>query len=286
MRNFVFGDTGGHGNQLLSSLFAIGLDKESLKLPEDVRIIHLGDLIHKGPDSNVLVHFVNEIMAANPGQWIQLFGNHELHHVPDAPKFWRCDCDLHTITMLNGWLDSGKARITWGLDEFSEIPRKEADGGKISTRTKGIFFSHAGLTRMFWKEVGALASAEKTAEAINALPLVDAARPGVMLFDPFAPKDRIQRPGPAWALGHSEVFESWTDTELPFSQVHGHTTAFSWPHNAWYEGVTKVYRDATVLYPIIRASVTDVDGNVLIGVDPGFDKTVDLDKQPYLTIIS
>lgn len=284
MRNFVFGDTGGHGKQLLSSLFEIGLDEDSLKLPEDVRIVHLGDLIHKGPDSNKLVHFVNEIMTINPGGWVQLLGNHELQHIPGTPKFWRCNCDLHTVTTLNSWLDSGGAKIAWALDDFTSI--EFVDGESRNSTPNGVLFSHSGMTQPFWKEMGASHSALETAKSTNSAPISVSSRPGVMLQDLSLPKDRIQRPGPAWALAHDEVFPTWTETSMPFVQVHGHSTAFVWPSQAWYSNVSKLFRDTTELHPGKRVSVTKLAESFLIGLDPGFEKSADLHSQPYLTIIS
>lgn len=283
MRTIVFGDTGGHGKQLLASLAELGLDFDTLKLPEDVTVVHLGDLIHKGPNSNQLVHFVNSVMAANPGRWIQLFGNHELHHVPEAPKFWNCDCDLHTVTTLNSWLDSGQAKLTWALDDFSELQFGSSPEKHFAPEVKRVLFSHAGMTRMFWREMGEHESAVATARATNAVPMSQVSRPGVMLRDPSKPANRIHRPGPAWALAHSEVFSSWTDTVMPFAQIHGHSTGFSWTQHGWFSSVPQMFADSTELYPQERVSVTHLGENLMLGIDPGFDKSADLPQQPYLT---
>jgi hypothetical protein len=279
MRNFVFGDTGGHGNAFIEALVEIGIDIKTMKLPEDVRIIHLGDLIHKGPDSNILLQLVDQLIDANPDHWIQLLGNHEFQHIKGAPAFWRCDCDVTSVGIINNWWVTGKATASFALPSFTQLEVEVSAKPKLPIPKMGMLFTHSGLTRPFWKEIGSQPDAVATSLAINAAPIKVVSRPGVMLYNPHV---QNHNPGPAWALASDEVFNSWNGAEMPFIQIHGHTTPFSWMYKNWFPGTSRLFRSVTKLNPISRLSITEVGGSLLLGCDPGFSERVDLKVQPYL----
>ncbi|MET0863792.1 MAG: metallophosphoesterase, partial [Nakamurella sp.] len=73
----LFGDVGGHPKQLRKALVALGADSETLRLPADLTVIQVGDLIHRGPDSPGAMQIAGSVMATQPRQWVQLAGNHE-----------------------------------------------------------------------------------------------------------------------------------------------------------------------------------------------------------------
>lgn len=281
MINYVFGDTGGHGSALLASLEEIGFNRNTLELPEGVRVIHLGDLIHKGPDSNALLPLVDAIIDVNPGRWVQLLGNHEFQHIKGSPSFWRCDCDSDSKFIINNWWESKKAFAAFALNSFSSLQPEVSARPSIIIPQTSILFTHSGITRPFWKEMGASVEASVIADAINASPVKVVSRPGEMLFNPHAPN---HNPGPVWALSSGEVFASWTDTVMPFIQVHGHTTAYGWMYKRWFPGTSKWFKDSTKLNPENRVSITEVAESILLGVDPGFNERIDLPSQPFLTI--
>mgnify|MGYP005803054835 CR=1 FL=1 len=41
--------------------------------------------------------------------------------------------------------------------------------------------------------------------------------------------------GPVWAAAGTEVYPSWPrlEAELPFNQIHGHSSAFDWNRSQW-----------------------------------------------------
>ena len=261
----VFGDTGGHFDQLFTSLLRLGLNPETFELPADVRVIHLGDLIHKGPKSNELVQLVEQIITANPlGQWIQLLGNHESQHIPGGHHFWVCDCNNATKRLLKQWY----------RDKVAFVAHAEGN----------FLFTHSGITRTFWEKLGSPASAAEAAERIQALPAEEAFKPGTMLA-----RDRTRtwaNPGPVWALSTFEVFQSWlyAKVPMPFVQVHGHTSALDWESERWYpappEFLENVRGD-----PESRSLLVPVAGSALIGLDPSFEKrTPRLEAQPFLKL--
>lgn len=274
----VFGDTGGHYKQLYRALEALGFDGVSGKLPENLTVIHLGDLVHRGPDSDLLAPLVDDIMRENPGQWVQLLGNHELHHVPGAPKFWRCECSAATVELINSWHENGLGVYAHGIDGEVVIAASETETYTAS----GLFFAHGGLSRGFWQELGEPWSPEATAALVNSLPVKVASRPGVMLGVPST--TRGLPPGPVWSLASEEVWETWRKLFVPFSQLHGHSAAFHWPSSRWFSSVSDTFSRATELFPEKRLSVTPMGEEFLFGADPAFGKTTSLTEQPHITL--
>ena len=279
MKNYVFGDTGGHGFTLLQGLRDIGLNMETLKLPEDVRVIHLGDLIHKGPTSEDILAMVDGIMKVNGDNWLQLLGNHEFQHIKGSPYFWRCDCSTEAKELINHWWDTKKALAAFGLPGFTSLKPGTSLKPKFTVPDKGLLFTHAGVTRQFWTGRDSIADPVVFADLINASSVKIITRPGIMLANPY--KTNIN-PGPVWALASDEVFNSWTDTDMPFIQVHGHTTPYGWMYKKWFPNTSKWFRDSTTLNVDDRISITEVANSLLLGVDPGFSQRVDLAAQPHL----
>lgn len=289
----VFGDTGGHASQLLRSLEKIGVDLSSFKIPEDVKIIHNGDLIHKGPDSDLIVSFVHALMVNNPGQWIQILGNHEFQHI-GGPAFWRCGCTQEMVDMLNFWYQEGYAKVAHGekglrVEKLDSSSRKtwEPDG-------TSWLFTHAGLTCKLWEfSYKKEADPVVLAELINNSTVKKITKPGMMLFG-GVPQFSA---GPVWALSTEEVFASWatTDTVPPFNQVYGHTAPFDWSSKSWWSWqlpVVHQFRKQTKLSPAHRTAITRLvsektdDIAYMLGVDPSFSGTADIKEQPYVTFNS
>lgn len=280
MRTFVFGDTGGHQPQLWRSLIDIGVDLELAHIPEDVRIIHLGDLIHKGEHSNSIIPVIDKLIRNNPDRWIQILGNHEFQHIEGAPYFWRCDCAINTVNIINNWWDEGLATATYALD----VPKKiQLDiSNKISQPETQILFSHAGLSHDWWSALNKPDTADLTSARLNQVETHFITAPGEMLG--------VQggKPGPVWAVGNTEVFNSWISQEdiMPFTQIHGHTTSYKWKQGAWWrtDKGFRTFRDATKLNPETHAVITEMAGNLLIGIDPGYSTKATTFAQPYIVI--
>lgn len=295
IKNVVFGDTGGHASQLFASLEALGVDLDTYTIPENLRIIHLGDIIHKGPASSVLIEIINLLMTNNKGRWIQILGNHESQHLrPDAPDtdrapyFWSCDCKERDKKKLNYWWKTGMASFAWGLDSFdaSSLKLEVSQKPKIVIPDKGILFTHGGLTNVFWTAVTDKQKIPSAvAKKLNASALDLVSQPGQLLgvFNRFV--------GPVWAIGNTEVFPDWymatlnKQEEMPFIQMHGHTQSFNFVRQKWFP-VSKAFRDQTKLNPITRAVVTEVSNSLLIGLDPGFSTKADIQDQPFIVFES
>lgn len=283
MKNYVFGDTGGHAVQLLSSLEAIGVDLENFIIPDDVRIIHLGDLIHKGPMSKELVEIVNMLIVNNPNRWVQILGNHEFQHIEGSPYFWKCDCSFKEVDVINEWFETGKAAASFGLDTHKIESLEVSAKPKLVLPETGILFTHAGLTNQWWNALERPVSPVEASRLINMLPSDIVTTAGEMLgVRGYA--------GPVWAVGNTEVFNSWVSSEadMPFLQFHGHTTSYVWRMGKWWRNDAgfKEFRQATKLNPESRAVITSVANNFMIGIDPGYAKTADTKMQPFVAFES
>ena len=78
----VVGDIGGHVDELHRELGRLGADPQTGRLPDDLTVVQVGDLVHRGPDSERVIALVDRYLREQPGQWVQLLGNHEAHYVP------------------------------------------------------------------------------------------------------------------------------------------------------------------------------------------------------------
>ena len=58
IRVAVIGDVGGHVEELRRELRALGASETGV-LPDDLVVIQVGDLVHRGPDSEAVVRLVN-----------------------------------------------------------------------------------------------------------------------------------------------------------------------------------------------------------------------------------
>lgn len=294
MRLVIFGDTGGHYEQLVASLLSLKVNIAEAVIPEDLTIVHVGDLIHKGPDTSKVVELVDRLMKGNPDQWVQLLGNHEAQHVNpgQAPQFWECDCTLQDVTVLQSWWNTGLMKIAWGNDDLvpASFNQLTEDGSlPVPWSDTGVLIVHGGLTRFWWEKV-----LKKTGSAVEAAALLndenyqEVTVPGLLLG---YPNNGV---GPVWAIGNVEVYPSWYKpfangaTGLPFHIIHGHTSSFKWeeehPDNQWWPMISNAFKKNTVVNHERRAIVTDIGGVYLIGIDPGFEVTTDLTAQPFVEL--
>lgn len=295
MEYHIFGDTGGHYKQLKAGLEAIGYDPATNKLPKDVTVIHLGDLVHKGPSSEAILFMVDRIMDDNPGQWIQMMGNHESQYTREAPFFWGNVIDAEGRAILNKWFNQGRIKVAHSLPKGVNFHNLTMSAREYFVPNKEVLLTHAGLPALFWTKyilphAGELLgeelfdpySAKHVAKFLNEMPLKISTNPGVMLGG-----DTYRRPvGPMWASGVEELWKTWQrqDSEEPFNQVHGHTYPFSFGYNTWYPGIPKEFKMASKVNPERKTTVTRVAGSIHIAVDPSFDKTAPPGPQPALLV--
>lgn len=277
----VFGDTGGHYQQLKAGLEAIGMNPKNHKLPKDVIVIHTGDLIHKGPSSPAVLILVDKVMEANPGQWVQILGNHEFQYIDGAPFFWGNVIPADSQRILASWLGKKLLKVAYAVEGPVMFHELTKSARPYPIPGKGALFTHAGVTKEFWDVIlKNETDVMKIADDINNLPIKVVTKPGAMLHGakntPWTPV------GPVWALSTGEVWESWKDEEsMPFIQVHGHTTAYNFVGNRWWP-TEKGFRDASKVNPDRNTVTTQVSDSIQIAIDPGYNTSAQPGPQPAL----
>lgn len=248
----IIGDVGGHVDALRAELVRLGVPNDGDgPIPPGLCIVQVGDLVHRGPDSPGVVALVDRQLRQSPGRWIQLVGNHEAHYLRRKQFSWHERMPRGTVAILRRWWAGGQMRPAVA----------------IRTDAEDLLVCHAGLTRGFWREVlGGPTDAVLAAEAINALVRTNRRalfRPGTMLGwrhpDPAA--------GPLWAAAGTEVAASWLGHELPFSQVHGHSSAYDWDARRWH--LDEALRSSVVRDDVAKHVVISMPGGRLMGIDPG-----------------
>ncbi len=248
----VIGDVGGHRRELERELARLGADRG--RLPADLVVIQVGDLVHRGPDSTGVVALVDSYLRTQPEQWIQLVGNHEAQYLRDPAFVWPERLEPETVDTLRRWWRSGL------------LLAGAAVGG-----AEDVLVTHAGLTAGYWRDVlGAPPDAGSTARALNAQVAARDERlflPGQMLLggepNPGA--------GPLWAQAATELVAGWSGGPVPFSQIHGHSTLAGRHHR-----VPEAIRSRTTVHRMAGHEVTELDGGRIVGVDPGHGRTAHL----------
>lgn len=102
-------------------------------------IVQVGDLVHRGPGSHLVVGLVDGLLRSNPSQWVQLVGNHELPYVLGYPRFYPEVVDSGTAGILRGWFREGLLRFGFAGE----------DGAG-----REYVVSHAGVSAGFYDLVG------------------------------------------------------------------------------------------------------------------------------------
>ena len=249
----VIGDVGGHAWALRRCLQEIGADTTTGAIPDDLLVIQVGDLIHKGPDSAGVVALVDRMMSGSPDQWVQLIGNHEAQEGLGGPDFWHESLSSGLRSDLRRWVDSDRARLAVALDTVEYGP---------------VLVTHAGLTRHKWVGIGRPDEPDSAAAILNK---EFAADPGLAFAagEMLGVKPRLPV-GVAWASPR-ELLTSWDMEHLPFSQVHGHASPRRWSSDTWAEGVP---RRTTVRATADRhkrhSDFPWPGGEHILCVDPGF----------------
>lgn len=254
----IFGDVGGHRLAFADQLAALDCDPATGSMPEGLEIVQVGDLVHRGPDSDGSLRLAERFMRANPGRWHQLLGNHEGHEL-GGPRLNGFDGQVGAEgrSILGDWWRNRRAHLAVAFDAVELGP---------------VLVTHAGLTRSMWRTIGSPRSAHEAAALVNRM--VGAAaelafKPGGLLTGPGGVPHFD--PGVAWAEAASELIEPWALYGMaPFTQVHGHSSAYDWRRGCPQRWAS----------PLVSASITRVDpdrrhlwaeagGQTFIGVDPG-----------------
>lgn len=255
MRWAVIGDVGGQHEALLTELEHLGVDAETGRVPDDLTIVQVGDLVHRGPASEPVVRTVDRLMGASPGRWLQLVGNHEAQYLRHPAFRWDSWIDQDAADTLRAWWGDGRLRAA------AVVPAPDGD----------VLVTHAGVTEEFWRrDLGAPATASEAADRLNAM--AAEGDPALFRAGTILTGGRpSRRAGPLWAEAARELVASWQQTPMPFSQVHGHTSLYDWGRRTWRAG-----DDIAQQTTLDRASsheTTWLDGGFIVGVDPGHGLT-------------
>ena len=250
----LFGDASGWLKPLEDALQEHGASLLDCHIPKKTTIVHLGDLVHKGPDSDELVLLVNQIMEKYPEQWVQLMGNHELHHLSQQ-KFWHGQISKKTVKTLKSWLKEEKLQAAYDA--------------------KGWLATHGGVTSQFWKTYLKATEAKEAAEELNQLFREDFKlfqQHGEMLSTSHFPHYMV--PGPIWASCH-ELYSSWlVDPKFPMQQIHGHTRPFkNWNKTPDFD--FRYNKEWLMDYSYKKKHIgTQIGKHKFYAIDPGLNKNI------------
>ena len=241
LRVAVIGDIGGHREELQRELLRLGATEDG-RLPDDLLVVQVGDLIHRGPDSDGVIRLVDRYLAEQPRRWIQLIGNHEVHYLRRPVFHWAEHLSFSSRRTLRRWWRNGQAQAAVA----------------VQTADEDFLITHAGVTEPFWREqLDSPATAADAAQRLNALARDGSASfyCGGCLLGGGPPNPSA---GPIWADRVSELLPGWRGTRLPFSQVHGHTGS----HGESADPATSYDAEG-------HREITRLRGGRIIGIDPG-----------------
>jgi hypothetical protein len=249
MRIAVIGDVGGHADPLRHELARLGVRTDG-SLPEDLVVVQVGDLIHRGPDSAQVVDIVDRYLRTQPAQWIQLIGNHEANYLQSPVFVWPETLSRKHIRIINRWWQSGAAAVA----------------AAVETTDESFLITHAGVTAEFWATIlGGPSTAAEAARRINELAKAGADtvfRAGTLLHGTTVPDA-----GPLWADATTELLPGWIDNRMPFSQIHGHNGITAWRGDGTVDAGSGINAIVTIDLAAKHETV-QLDGGRLIGIDP------------------
>ncbi|MFQ1003983.1 metallophosphoesterase [Modestobacter sp. SSW1-42] len=266
----VIGDIGGHLPQLTQALVRLGAEPDTCHLPDDLQVVQVGDLVHRGPDSAGVVALVDRLLADQPGQWHQLAGNHEGQYV-ETPAFdWPEVLPAAVPETLRRWWATGRMRVAAAVTL--------GDGEQV-------LVTHAGLTSGLHRRLGRPRTADAAARSLNGLRDADPAtlwRAGAMLGG-GAPDLSA---GPMWAEAGAELAASWVADEvlgvrMPFTQVHGHSSVVTVQRGEPLLRAPELRDRIQVQLTDRHVAISAADG-LLLGIDPGFGRTAHRNWAPLL----
>lgn len=260
MRIAVLGDASGWLSPTLAAVRSLGVqvDLDRFSWPDDLVVVHVGDLVHKGPDGDDLVAWVDAVMDRVGDRWIQLLGNHEASYL-GGPMFGTAygswDLRPETVTTLRRWFAEARGRLAVAVQD---------------TGGEEWLVTHAGLTAGTWESLRRPATASAISGALNSVLTLNAARafrPGKML-------DHNKEPGVVWA-SEAELCDSWEVAVMPCSQIRGHTNPYDFSRRAWRSALPPaVCRAATTAMTSTdeeaRHLRLPLGGRTVLCVDPGF----------------
>lgn len=251
----LLGDLSGHLRPLLTTLAELGVEVDDRNVPRQVRwpddlvVVQVGDLVHKGPVSELVVAVVDTLFRRT-GAWIQLLGNHEAQYVPGGIDFWVPPVDRRVGERITEWWHEGFLRPAVAVDDAERGP---------------VLVTHAGLTVRAWR---ALDEPDHVG-AVRALHEPDNHAAHVLAAGVMAARDAD--PGVTWTEPKQELRSPWlvqarVGGRVPFSQVHGHAQPLLPPSRG--RRVPPELRSSTGVDDNGHV-VTRVGERQIVGIDPG-----------------
>lgn len=251
----VLGDLSGHLKPLLTTLAELGVEVDDRNVPREVRwpddlvVVQVGDLVHKGPVSELVVAVVDSLFRRT-GRWVQLLGNHEAQYVPGGIDFWVPPIDRQVGARLGQWWQEGFLRPAVAIDDTVRGP---------------VLVSHGGLTVRSWRELGEPDHVEAVAALTDPLNHAD----HVLAAGVMAARDAD--PGVTWTEPRQELRSPWlvhaqVGARVPFTQVHGHAQPLLPPSRG--RRVPPDLRSSTGIDDLGHV-ITRVGDRQIVGIDPG-----------------
>ncbi len=142
-RIFAIGDIHGEYDKLQNLMFILA-QHHCLDLAKD-KIVFMGDMIDRGPDSFKVLKYVRKLQQEHPKNVIALYGNHE-----DLMVKWHNGTDKWDLWGMNGGDATRKSfkKSYFYKDEGAECPPillEWVQSLPLSHKEKGFFFSHAPI---------------------------------------------------------------------------------------------------------------------------------------------
>ena len=226
----VIGDVSGHPEELVHALRVLGADPTTLALPTDVTVVQVGGLLDPGPDPEAVLDIIELQLAT--GRWIQLLGSDEAAAAGLQPEDAPSPAPDRRGPSPSGLGESDRKRLA----DWWDSGRIRAAAAVRVAGHPSMLVTHAGLTHGLWYELRSPTSPEDTVRKLGDIARSDRARflrSGHMHGAP-----RSMAAGPVWASASDELYPSLTmgvelGTPLPFGQIHGHSSPYSWARGTW-----------------------------------------------------
>lgn len=272
----VMGDIGAQLMLFYRTLRKLGVSQD-LRIPDGLIIVNVGDVARMSNSPNLhslkCLEIADELIKRNPGQWIQLLGNHESPFIggPALPEWFQLPDFEESEKIVSKWWNEGTAQ----LSQIIETPETNID----------TIVTHAGLTSGFMKDNGFLNDHRGMVKFLNSLnpnsstDYKDIAKTGVVTFkdSPSVFTDCL------WASTANELYPSWNNESMGFNQIHGHDIPLiSWEDMIFREGITKKIEETLTLDPVKRHVNYNVpSGESIYGIDWVLKNTVHADSSTW-----
>lgn len=251
----VLGDIGGQINVFKDAVKSLGGCPEHAILPSDTQLIQVGDVVRRHDsadlDSVACAAYVEKLMLNNPGQYIQVMGNHEMPSLGgQVDPNW---------TLLN--IDPADALIRkWWNDKSVYLA-----AGLIHADGRETLITHAGMNANYHLSLGGRGMVD-TVQKLNAMVggrLSAFERPGYLVK-----KDYDRGADFLWSLVGLELYETWYEKSMPFEQIHGHCCSYRWDVKDFWSDIPERARlDAVINEDQRYITTVDSHGNTFRTVD-------------------